>query len=113
MRAKVYCEVLNSKTQAYYLTDGRQNYYLFTTDYRTGSVKFFSKSRSIDEVLEARRHKNTRVRMMSKRLIGVIKYMESAFDLCVLRKTAKKKQTKVRSSKMLRKSEREYEDLVA
>ena len=108
MSLKVYCSTKDKGVQSYYLADGKESYYLFDSAYRVSNKKFFSRGRVIQEVLAARRHSSESVRRTSVRLISTIKYIEGEYDLCVLQKTARKQQKK-RSTKMLRKSERERE----
>lgn len=111
MAAKVYCRTTAKGVQSYYLTDGKENYYLFDSAYRKSNKEFFSQGRFIQEVLDAKRHASTSVQRTSIRLVGAIRYIESEYGICILQQTAKRQQKK-RSTKMLRKFERGYERVV-
>ena len=106
MTAKIYCRTTDKGVQTYYLTDGKRDYYLLRTNYRKINTVYFSHGRSIEEVLNARRHISNSVQRISVRLITMVKYVENEQGICVLRQTAKKQQRKIRSSKMLKRSER-------
>lgn len=108
MAAKIYCRTTEKGVQSYYLCDGKENYYLFDSEFRKSNKEFFSQGRFIQEVFDARRHESTSVQRTSIRLISAVRYIESEYGLCVLQQTAKKKRQK-RSQKMFRKSERQYE----
>lgn len=112
MAAKIYCRTTAKGVQSYYLTDGKENYFLFVSDYHKSNRDFFSQGRYIQEVLDARRHTSTSVQRISARLIGAVKYIESEYGICVLQQTAKRQKGNIRSTKMLKKSERAY-DFVA
>lgn len=105
MAAKVYCRTTAKGVQTYYLTAGKEDYYLFDADYRKSNKEFFSQGRYIQELLDAKRHNSTSVRRISTRLINAVRYIESEYAICVFQQTAKKQQKK-RSNKMFRKSER-------
>lgn len=109
MAAKIYCRTTAKGIQSYYLTEGKENYHLFDSAFHRSNKEFFSQGRFIQEVLNARRHASTSVQKISVRLISLVKYIESEYGICVLQKTANKKQRKRRSSKMLRKSQYSYE----
>ena len=79
MSTKIYCRTTAKGVQSYYLTYGREDYYLFDSAYRKSNMEFFSRGRLISEVLNARRHISTSVQRTSNRLIGFIKYIESEF----------------------------------
>lgn len=112
MTMKIYCKA-NKAKQTYFLTDGKRDYQLFTTSYRKSNKAFFANGRYIQEVLDARRHKSETVRRISVRLISTVKYIESEYGICVLQQTAKKRQGKIRSTKLLKKSERADYELLA
>ena len=108
MAAKIYCRTTAKGVQTYYLADGKKNYYLFNSTFHKSNKEFFSQGRYIKEVLDARRHVSASVQKISIRLISIVKYIESEYGICVLQKTANKRQQKKRSTKMLRKSQYSY-----
>lgn len=112
MAAKIYCRTTAKGVQSYYLTDGKENHFLFTSAYRKSNRDFFSQGRCIQEVLDARRHTSASVQRISARLISAVKYIESEYGICVLKQTVKRQNGHRRSTKMLKKSERAY-DFVA
>ena len=111
MSAKIYCKTTAKGVQKYYLTDGKRNYDLFESSFRKSNRDFFSRGRSIQEVLDAKRHVSASVRRISVRIISMVKYVESEYGVCVFRKTEKKQQSKRRSTKLLRKSQMAEEDI--
>ena len=106
MTAKIYSRTTAKGVQTYYLTDGKKEYCLIRSNYRKSNMVFFSRARSIGEVLNARRHVSSSVQRISVRLISMVKYIENEQGICVLKQTAKRQQRKVRSTKMLKRSER-------
>lgn len=108
MSTKIYCKTTAKGVQSYYLTHGKEDYYLFDSAFRKSNKQFFANGRCIDEVLNARRHVSASVQRISTRIIGLVKYIESEYGICILRQTAKKQCKKIRSNKMTRKSELEF-----
>ena len=106
---KIYCKTTDKGIQTYYLTDGKRDYDLFRTSFHRSNKEFFGKGRYVQEVLDARRHRSETVRRTSVRLVSAVKYIESEYGICVFQQTAKKQQRKIRSTKLLRKSERALE----
>lgn len=108
MAARVYCKTTAKDVQSYFLTDGKNDYYLFNSGFRRSNKEFFSQGRFIQEVLDARRHVSASVQRISIRLISAIRYIESEYGICVLQRTAKKQQKK-RSVKSFEIYDRRYE----
>ena len=106
MAYKIYCKTTDKGIQSYYLTDGRNNYYLLNSDYRKSNMQFFMHGKYIQEVLDAKRHKSASVSRASVRIISAVKYIESEYGICVLHKTAKRQRKKIRSTKLLKRSDR-------
>lgn len=112
MAAKIYCKTTGKGVQSYYLFDGKQDYYLFNSEFRRSNKEFFSQGRFIQEVLDAKRHNSTSVRKTSNRLIGAVKYIESEYGICVFQQTAKKQQ-KRKSPKLFQAYDIEYDFALA
>ena len=108
---KIYCKSSRHDWQAYYLTDGKRDYYLCEMPYDRSSWSFFSQGRRIEEVLSARRHSKERIRRASERLVSVVKYAEKEYGICVFRQTAKKLQ-KRRTPIKRQRTELELDDAV-
>ena len=87
----VYCKTASKRKQAYYLQVNKQEYYLFSQNYRKSNKEFFGNGILLNAALDYAASKSTSVRRTITKLIPHIKYIEKIYGLIILRKTYKAK----------------------
>ncbi len=91
---KIYCRTTEKGVQTFYLSDGSQDYFLFSQDYRVSVKDYFKHGVSLDIALNAKSNHSTAVRKTAQKLVSYIKYMESESNITIFDKRRDKKNFK-------------------
>ena len=90
-KVSIYCKTIAKGQQAYYMCVDKQEYFLFTQNYRRSNKEFFGMGVLLENALDYSCSHSTSVRKTMTKLIPYIQYVEKEFGLTVLRKTQKSK----------------------
>ena len=91
MKAIIYCKPTAKGVHSFYISIGKDRYYLFSQPYRKGVDDYFRRGVVIDHAIKySKAHNDAAIRRTMQKLPGHIKYIEKEYDIQVLEKTKKK-----------------------
>lgn len=91
MKPQIYCRATAKGEHSFYLYVDGQEYFLFRQAFRKGVQHYFAKGIRLDDVYDyaKAKHDNAIIRTLTK-IPLYIKYIESEYDLAILKRTQKK-----------------------
>ena len=91
MCMKVYCKPQNG-IHPFYLKDKKDEYYLFSQDYRKGVQAYYGNEVHLDRAIDySKCHRDSALARTMTKLPAYIKYIEKEYEINVLKQTIKKK----------------------
>ena len=90
MCMKIYCKPQNGM-HSFYLKDKKDEYYLFSQDYRKSVQQYYGNGVHLDRAIDySKCHRDSALARTMTKLPAYIKYIEKEYSISVLRRTMKK-----------------------
>ena len=91
MKAQVYCKTPQWGTHNFYLRVDKQDYYLFSQDFRKGVHSYFSNGILIDQIYDfSKARGDSAIIHTLEKLPRRIKYIENEYGIAVRKQTRQK-----------------------
>ena len=91
MCMKFYCKPQNG-IHSFYLKDKKDEYYLFSQDYRKSVQAYYGNGVHLDRAIDySKCHRDSALARTMTKLPAYIKYIEKEYEIKVLKQTIKKK----------------------